>query len=124
MDKASIIKDAIDYIQELHEQERRIQAEILELESGKLKKDPGFDVFEQELPVLLRSKKKKIDDRFCDFGGSKNFSRIELLEVSPSSLSLIMAYIKMVGWFFTLLSTLAAKGCLHGREDIISELDM
>ncbi|KAI9392324.1 hypothetical protein POPTR_006G074900v4 [Populus trichocarpa] len=81
MDKASIIKDAIDYIQELHKQERRIQAEILELESGKLKKDPGFDVFEQELPALLRSKKKKIDDRFCDFGGSKNFSRIELLEL-------------------------------------------
>jgi len=103
MDKASIIKDAIDYIQELHKQERRIQAEILELESGKLKKDPGVDVFEQELPALLRSKKKKIDDRFCDFGGSKNFSRIELLEVSPSSLSLIMAYIKMVGWFCTLL---------------------
>ena len=28
MDKASIIKDAIDYIQELHNQERVIQAEI------------------------------------------------------------------------------------------------
>ncbi|KAF9679835.1 hypothetical protein SADUNF_Sadunf06G0056300 [Salix dunnii] len=81
MDKASIIKDAIDYIQELHEQERRIQAEILELESGKLKKDPGFGVLEQELPGLLRSKKKKIDDRCCDFGRSKNISRIELLEL-------------------------------------------
>ncbi|CAL5435961.1 unnamed protein product [Camellia sinensis] len=29
MDKASIIKDAIDYIQELHEQERRIQADLI-----------------------------------------------------------------------------------------------
>ncbi|CAH9095066.1 unnamed protein product [Cuscuta epithymum] len=34
MDKASIIKDAIQYIQELREQERAIQAEIWELESS------------------------------------------------------------------------------------------
>ncbi|XP_059291856.1 transcription factor bHLH35 isoform X1 [Lycium ferocissimum] len=39
MDKASIIKDAIEYIQELHEQERRIQAEISELESGRSRKN-------------------------------------------------------------------------------------
>ncbi|XP_012066632.1 transcription factor bHLH35 isoform X2 [Jatropha curcas] len=76
MDKASIIKDAIDYIQELHEQERRIQAEIMELESGKLKKNSGSE-FEQDLPVLLRSKKKKID-QFCD---SRNCP-IEVLEFS------------------------------------------
>ncbi|CAK7345716.1 unnamed protein product [Dovyalis caffra] len=80
MDKASIIKDAIDYIQELHEQERRIQSEIYELESGKSKKNPGFDALEQELPVLLRSKKKKITEQFCNFGVSKN-SPIELLEL-------------------------------------------
>ncbi|XP_061352690.1 transcription factor bHLH35 isoform X3 [Gastrolobium bilobum] len=40
MDKASIIKDAIDYIQHLHEQEKTIQAEIMELESGVMKKNP------------------------------------------------------------------------------------
>ncbi|XP_047947365.1 transcription factor bHLH35-like isoform X1 [Salvia hispanica] len=34
MDKASIIKDAIEYIESLNNEERRIQAEILELESG------------------------------------------------------------------------------------------
>ncbi|KAL1547923.1 transcription factor bHLH35-like [Salvia divinorum] len=34
MDKASIIKDAIEYIESLNSEERRIQAEILELESG------------------------------------------------------------------------------------------
>ncbi|KAJ9162780.1 hypothetical protein P3X46_022527 [Hevea brasiliensis] len=79
MDKASIIKDAIDYIQELHEQERRIQAEIMELESGKLKKSPGYE-YEQELPVLLRSKKKKID-QFYDSGGSRTCP-IEDLEMS------------------------------------------
>ncbi|KAJ6673142.1 TRANSCRIPTION FACTOR BHLH35 [Salix viminalis] len=82
MDKASIIKDAIDYIQELHDQERKIQAELTELESGKLKKNQGgFDVYDhQELPVLLRSKKKKIDYQIYDFGGSK-ISPIELLEL-------------------------------------------
>ncbi|KAJ6747225.1 TRANSCRIPTION FACTOR BHLH35 [Salix koriyanagi] len=83
MDRASIIKDAINYIQELQEQERGIQAEILELESGR---STGFDVFEQDLPVLLRSKKKKIDDRCCDFGRSRNISRIEELELSVTSM--------------------------------------
>lgn len=79
MDKASIIKDAIDYIQELHEQERRIQTEIMELETGKLKRNnnPGFD-YEQDLPVLLRP--KKIKHQFYDCGGSKA-SPIENLEL-------------------------------------------
>ena len=88
MDKASIIKDAIEYIQELHEQERRIQAEIMELESGKLNKNPGYG-FEQELPILLRSKKKKTD-QFYDSGGPR-ISPIEVLEVSPLSLSLSLS---------------------------------
>ncbi|KAJ0965595.1 hypothetical protein J5N97_026733 [Dioscorea zingiberensis] len=35
MDKASIIKDAIDYIQDLQEQESRLMAEISELEFGR-----------------------------------------------------------------------------------------
>ncbi|KAJ8767487.1 hypothetical protein K2173_017531 [Erythroxylum novogranatense] len=78
MDKASIIKDAIDYIQELHEQERRIQAEIRELESGKLK-PPGYD-FEQQLPILLRSKKKKLEQYCYDSGVPRN-SAIEVLEL-------------------------------------------
>ncbi|XP_030549562.1 transcription factor bHLH35 isoform X1 [Rhodamnia argentea] len=79
MDKASIIKDAIDYIQELHEQERRIQAEILELESGKLQKGPGGYDFDQDLPAYLRSKKKRTD-AFYDSGGSR-ISPIEVLEL-------------------------------------------
>ncbi|KAG5242896.1 transcription factor bHLH [Salix suchowensis] len=70
MDRASIIKDAINYIQELQEQERGIQAEILELESGR---STGFD-------------KKRIDDRCCDFGRSRNISRIEELELSVTSM--------------------------------------
>ncbi|KAI4379673.1 hypothetical protein MLD38_005939 [Melastoma candidum] len=71
MDKASIIKDAIDYIQELQEQERRIQREIADLEStGKLKGIPGFEDYEVVVdddstgdlflvPPSLRSKKKR-----------------------------------------------------------------
>ena len=56
MDKASIIKDAIDYIQDLQQQETRLQAEIRELESERLEIDKGYE-FERDLPVLLTSKK-------------------------------------------------------------------
>ncbi|CAN0911124.1 Transcription factor bHLH35, partial [Linum grandiflorum] len=91
MDKASIIKDAINYIQELHDLERRMQAEIahLELESsggGRRKKKSSssssslrkgiYEMELEDLPLLLRSKKKKVeDDRFYDA------SPIELLEL-------------------------------------------
>jgi hypothetical protein len=88
MDKASIIKDAIEYIQELHEQERRIEAEISELESsGKLKKNPSeYNDFEDELPQVLRSKKTRIvNEQLYDdsgFGRSRAVSSpIELLEI-------------------------------------------
>jgi len=77
MDKASIIKDAIEYIQNLHEQEKRIKAEILNLESGKLK-NPTYE-FDHDLPVLLRSKKNRTEQLF-DSGTSRN-SPIELIEV-------------------------------------------
>ncbi|XP_038709964.1 transcription factor bHLH35-like [Tripterygium wilfordii] len=82
MDKASTIKDAIDYIQELHEQERIIQAEILQLKSEKLKKIPSgfvFDPQELELPVLMNPKRKKIGQQSNDYGGSGD-SPIEVLE--------------------------------------------
>lgn len=86
MDKASIIKDAIEYIQQLHEQEKIIQAEIVELESGMPKNNNnnnpiiGYE-FEQELPVLLRSKKKRTtDQQLYDSVTSRN-SPIEVLEV-------------------------------------------
>ncbi|KAF7806680.1 Transcription factor bHLH35 [Senna tora] len=67
MDKASIIKDAIEYIQSLHEEEKSVEAEIMELESGKKNSNSNngrYDVYEQEdLPLLLRSKKKKTEQR-------------------------------------------------------------
>lgn len=81
MDKASIIKDAIDYIQELHEQERRIQADLLQLESGKLKKNAVFDL-DQEIPTLSRLKKKRIDHSYDSRRSTT--SSIEDLELSVS----------------------------------------
>lgn len=84
MDKASIIKDAIEYIQHLHEQEKVIQAEIMELESGMPKingnNDQSYD-FEHELPVLLRSKKKRTTTDHQLYDSSRN-SPIEVLEVN------------------------------------------
>ncbi|XP_071698062.1 transcription factor bHLH35-like [Rutidosis leptorrhynchoides] len=75
MDKASIIKDAIDYIQLLHDQERMIQAEVMELESRKLE-PVSFD-FSQETGFRFisseRSKKIKIEHH-----------PIEVLELSVS----------------------------------------
>ncbi|KAL7224862.1 hypothetical protein ACSBR1_026190 [Camellia fascicularis] len=81
MDKASIIKDAIDYIQELHEQERRIQADLIQLESGKLKKNAVFDL-DQEIPALSRIKKKRIDHSYDSRRSTT--SSIEDLELSVS----------------------------------------
>ncbi|PQQ20122.1 transcription factor bHLH35 [Prunus yedoensis var. nudiflora] len=52
--------------------------EIGELESGRSKKNLGSE-FDQELPVLLRSKKKKIEQLY-DSGGSRT-STIEVLEL-------------------------------------------
>ncbi|XP_058113613.1 transcription factor bHLH35-like [Magnolia sinica] len=78
MDKASIIKDAIDYIQELHEQERKIQAEITELENCKHKKMPNCDV-DRDITSLSRLKKKKMDQ--CREQGIVGGSRVPTIEV-------------------------------------------
>lgn len=80
MDKASIIKDAIDYIQHLHDQERVIQAEITELESRKL--ESGVLEYDQEMVFMSteKSKKKKIEQSF-DASESSTYP-VEILEVS------------------------------------------
>lgn len=61
MDKASIIKDAIEYIQELHEQERKIRAEILELEYCRLRNNhcSPMDLEESFGASPCKSKKKE-----------------------------------------------------------------
>ncbi|XP_058765686.1 transcription factor bHLH35-like isoform X2 [Vicia villosa] len=79
MDKASIIKDAIEYIQHLQEQKKILEADIMELQSGMPNNiNPSYE-FDQELPVLLRSKKKRTD-QFYDSVSSTN-SPIEIHEL-------------------------------------------
>ncbi|KAI3524166.1 hypothetical protein L1887_02818 [Cichorium endivia] len=82
MDKASIIKDAIDYIQHLHEQERIIQDEIMKLESRK--SESGVYDFDQETVFMTteRSKKKRIEQS-PDASESKAFP-VEILELKVS----------------------------------------
>ena len=82
MDKASIIKDAIDYIQHLHEQERIVQEEIMKLE--KQKSESGIYDFDQDTVFmpLEKSKKKRIQQS-QDLSDSRAFP-IEIIEVSQS----------------------------------------
>ncbi|TYJ31939.1 hypothetical protein E1A91_A05G002300v1 [Gossypium mustelinum] len=55
--KASIIKDAIDYIQQLQEQEATLQADIMELENNNNNNPKNHD-----LPMLLTSKNTNVFD--------------------------------------------------------------
>ena len=88
MDKASIIKDAIEYIQELHEQERRIRAEILELEYGKLRNNHCLPMdLEESFGVSpCKRKKKRVEYRkqHCDFDDHCRSSSIEDFQVGDS----------------------------------------
>lgn len=81
MDKASIIKDAIDYIQELHDQEMRIKSEISELESGIFQNPPNFDA-KQETLISPRPKRQRTDNTVV---GTKTFP-IEDLELRVSNM--------------------------------------
>ncbi|KAF9662959.1 hypothetical protein SADUNF_Sadunf18G0108400 [Salix dunnii] len=84
LDKASVIKDAIDYIQDLQEQERRLQADIRELESRRLEKNHTPDI-EDELPVLLRSKRTKYDQVY-DHWLARSTCPIQVHELSVTSM--------------------------------------
>ncbi|PHT75924.1 Transcription factor bHLH35 [Capsicum annuum] len=79
MDKASIIKDAIDYIQNLHEQERRIRAEILVLESGRSKKNSDVE-FDQDGSFDSKAKRSKRLEQKYEYDSSGSTTRS-----SPSS---------------------------------------
>ncbi|PWA63779.1 basic helix-loop-helix (bHLH) DNA-binding superfamily protein [Artemisia annua] len=82
MDKASIIKDAIEYIQLLHDQERTIQAELMELESQKL--EPENFNFNQETKSMSmeRSKKIRVEQAFDSSGSSSYPIEVQDLHVS------------------------------------------
>lgn len=92
MDKASIIKDAIGYIKELHDQERRIKSDISDLEhrrsnNGKFDNNScSIMDFDQELPpLIIKSKKKRVDHRkqyYDHSNGCCRSSPIHDLEVS------------------------------------------
>ncbi|KAI3958284.1 hypothetical protein MKW92_028483, partial [Papaver armeniacum] len=84
MDKASIIKDAIEYIQELHEQERALRSEITELEFRKLKKSKRMNLSETE--------KKKIDHAQEDSSGSQTSSidSLEDFDVSEKTMAVTL----------------------------------
>ncbi|OIT39661.1 PREDICTED: transcription factor bHLH35 isoform X1 [Nicotiana attenuata] len=92
MDKASIIKDAIDYIQELHEQERRIQAEISELESGRSKKNTSVE-FDQDGSFDAKPKRSRTLEQQYGYDSSGSTTRsspssspVEVLELRVSSM--------------------------------------
>ncbi|KAG1331957.1 transcription factor bHLH35 [Cocos nucifera] len=79
MDKASIIKDAIDYIQELQDQERRILAEISDLESGKEEKLPIGDTKRDDVRFTQR-KRKRTSPASTLTTGSPSLRSIEVME--------------------------------------------
>ncbi|PHT58146.1 Transcription factor bHLH35 [Capsicum baccatum] len=92
MDKASIIKDAIEYIQDLHEQEKRIRAEILVLESGRSKKNNDVE-FDQDGSFDLKPKRsKRLEQQYgYDSSGSTtrsspSSSPVDVLELKVSSM--------------------------------------
>lgn len=83
MDKASIIKDAIDYIQELQEQERRMLEEISELESAKEDRVSIGDTKRDDVQHFTqrRKKKKRTSPASPLATGSPNLRSIEVMEV-------------------------------------------
>lgn len=96
MDKASIIKDAISYIQELQEQERRIQSEISQLESMASSKNNSVDDEFNQAALTTTSgvskKKKRTNQQLFsnDTGGSRSSplpSPVQVIEVGIRSFS-------------------------------------
>ncbi|XP_010539408.1 PREDICTED: transcription factor bHLH35-like [Tarenaya hassleriana] len=79
MDKASIIRDAIDYIQELQKEENRLEIEVRELESVRSKRSLTFDKdFDGELLVPVTAEMNKQVDHGST--RSRSSSPIEVLE--------------------------------------------
>ncbi|MFS7944550.1 putative transcription factor bHLH family [Helianthus anomalus] len=81
MDKASIIKDAIDYIQTLHEQEQMIKLELDELESRKMEPETLDMCQETEMFMSMERSKRIRPDQVFDPSGSWMYP-IEILELN------------------------------------------
>ncbi|KAL3644154.1 hypothetical protein CASFOL_012086 [Castilleja foliolosa] len=96
MDKASIVKDAIEYIKSLQDEEKRIQTEISELESGRVSDSDIYyydDIqFEDNMLNFSNSKPIKrtrlMGHNCCDSAGSGLVmpSPIEVLELRVSNM--------------------------------------
>lgn len=90
MDKASIIRDAIEYIKSLQDEEKRIQSEISELESN----GSAISDLDQEATTFCSKPKRTRKEHFCDSGGSRLAmpSPIEVLQVG----FLVTTYILLI----------------------------
>ncbi|ONK69544.1 uncharacterized protein A4U43_C05F24090 [Asparagus officinalis] len=84
MDKASIIKDAIDYVQELQEEERRLMTEVTELESAKKEKSNVSDITQADYLVVGERRKKRISRTSLLAPGSPGTPWLEVMELSVS----------------------------------------
>ncbi|XP_074269423.1 transcription factor bHLH35-like [Silene latifolia] len=90
MDKASIIRDAISYIQELNEQQRVIRAEISEMENYRWKNSsngsPCSVDFDQDFPSVISkpSKRTKVDYGGKQYAPCSKLSTIDDLEMRVS----------------------------------------
>ncbi|PIA43710.1 hypothetical protein AQUCO_01800039v1 [Aquilegia coerulea] len=94
MDKASIIKDAIEYIQELHEQEKAIRAEILKLEDERLKNP--IPIIDLEINASQsKTKKKRTSSSSCSSGGTTRSSSIDIVELRVSYVGEKTLYISL-----------------------------
>ncbi|XP_073151863.1 transcription factor bHLH35-like [Henckelia pumila] len=82
MDKASIIKDAIEYIQKLHEEDKSLEAEISELENGRSSNSPIRCDFDQEF--CSKAKRSRMDQ--YDHGPRFKSYPLEVLELRVSSM--------------------------------------
>lgn len=102
MDRASIIKDAIDYIEELHKQERRIRTEISDLEFGRSKKNTHFELDEDESCLDLKHKRSRTLYGY-DSSGSTTTSFNSPLEVPtrPYFYSLYIHILSLIPFLFS-----------------------
>jgi len=95
MDKASIIKDAIEYIQQLQAEERQMAAEVSALESaaGPEEEDYDGDIFAEQVSPAQRKKVKRalsvssMNDALLAAAAEAVSPPVEVLEVRVSEVS-------------------------------------
>ena len=94
MDKASIVRDAIGYVQELKEEERRLIAEVAELERAKGEKLNASEFTQDDNLALNRRRNKRSRTSLLGHGSPSKPS-IEVMEVNALSLSL-STYLELI----------------------------